>query len=266
MRICSCSINTRSISVRKISRRVVQSAVSRFDSIDSVKLEYAHRQGVVHRDIKPANLLLDSNGTVKILDMGLATVRGESDKPITKLTQTGTIMGTADYMAPEQALDSRHADARSDIYSLGGVLHDLIIGQPMYGGDTVIKKVLAHRDSPIPSLVERRSEVPETLNAVFQKMVAKQPEQRFQSMSEVIHALQGCLEMVQPSEELENLCVASQGLVEGEPRIIHAATINTELAQDETIPSRLLVDARTNTRAKTQSAPNSESERRHSPI
>jgi eukaryotic-like serine/threonine-protein kinase len=159
-------------------------------------LEYAHAQGVIHRDIKPHNLLLDNNGTVKILDMGLArieeAVAGTDAMATEGLTQSGQVMGTLDYMPPEQALDTSTVDLRADIYSLGCTLHYLLTGKPPYSGDTVGKKIVAHRENPIPCLRGLRSDVPESLDAVFQKMLAKRPEGRPQSMSEVISQLQGC--------------------------------------------------------------------------
>lgn len=152
-------------------------------------LEYAHEQGVVHRDIKPANLLLDSKGTVKVLDMGLARIEGDSAAG-SELTSTGTVMGTVDYMAPEQALNTKTADARSDIYSLGISLWYLLTGKCAYDGETLMAKLLAHRDAPIPSLCAMRSDVPAPLEAVFQKMVAKQALDRYQSMTDVIRSLE----------------------------------------------------------------------------
>ena len=154
-------------------------------------LEYAHKQGVVHRDIKPANLLLDTSGTVKILDMGLARIEGDSAGRA-ELTSTGAVMGTVDYMAPEQALSTKTADARSDIYSLGISLWYLLTGKCAYDGDTLMAKLLAHRDAPIPSLCALRGEVPSSVDAVFQKMVAKQAKDRYQSMTEVIRDLAAC--------------------------------------------------------------------------
>jgi len=154
-------------------------------------LEFAHGEGVVHRDIKPANLLLDKKGVVKILDMGLARLGGVGDdSPQADLTSTGTIMGTVDYMAPEQALDTKTADARADIYALGCSLHYLLTGKATYDGDTIMKKLLAHRDQPIPSLRAGRPEVSEQLEIVFKKMIAKKLEDRYQTMSEVIADLE----------------------------------------------------------------------------
>lgn len=157
-------------------------------------LQYAHMQKIVHRDIKPANVLLDKEGTVKILDMGLARIAGlveEEDKD--RLTASGQVMGTCDYMAPEQAMDTHHADARADIYSLGCTLYRLLTGDTMYKGETLAKILVSHQMAPIPSLSKMRGDVPQPLDAVFQKMVAKKPENRYQSMAEVIAALEVCV-------------------------------------------------------------------------
>ena len=159
-------------------------------------LQYAHGEGVIHRDIKPSNLLLDKRGTVKILDMGLARIEEAADAdgvPVEELTQSGYVMGSVDYMSPEQGFDLRTTDERSDVYSLGATMHFLLIGRPMYRANTVVKRILAHRDFPVPSLRAARPEVPEAVDAVFQRMVAKRPEDRPRSMTEVMTQLEGCL-------------------------------------------------------------------------
>jgi len=155
-------------------------------------LEFAHAKGVVHRDIKPANLLLGKDGVLKILDMGLARIEGDAAGQA-ELTGTGAIMGTIDYMAPEQAKSTKHADARADIYSLGCSLYYLLTGKATYEGDTLMAKLLAHQSQPIPSLRAARPDVSEQLDAVFQRMVAKQVDERYQTASEVIADLERLL-------------------------------------------------------------------------
>jgi serine/threonine-protein kinase len=154
-------------------------------------LEFAHSEGVVHRDIKPANLLLDQKGVVKILDMGLARIEEADGGAAAELTGTGTIMGTVDYMSPEQALNTKNADARADIYSLGISLYYLLSGKAAYAGETAMEKLMAHQNQPIPSLQDVQTTIPKQLDVVFKKMVAKAPGERYQSMSEVIEALSG---------------------------------------------------------------------------
>lgn len=155
-------------------------------------LQYAHEHGVIHRDIKPANLLLSESGTVKILDMGLARIES-ADGPQTELTSTGAVMGTVDYMAPEQALSTKDADARSDQYSLGISLWYLLTGKAAYQGDSLMARLLAHREAPIPSLSAMRQDVPKSVEAIFEKMVAKKAEDRYPSMAEAVADLESCL-------------------------------------------------------------------------
>ncbi|MCA9070949.1 MAG: serine/threonine protein kinase, partial [Planctomycetaceae bacterium] len=168
-------------------------------------LAFAHERGIIHRDIKPANLLLTEDRVVKILDMGLARIHSpefqpSSDESLTQLTRSDQIMGTVDFMAPEQAADVRLADHRADIYSLGCTLYWLITGRKLYRGDTLVQRLLAHREQKIPSLREVVPDVNESLDAVFQKMVAKQPDERQKSMLQVIQELERCIATLSRSE------------------------------------------------------------------
>ncbi len=152
-------------------------------------LEFAHKKGVIHRDVKPSNLLLDSQGTVKVLDLGLARIDGGAG-----LTGSGEVMGTVDYMAPEQAISARTVDARADIYSLGCALYYLLTGKPPYGGKSLMDVLLAHQSQPVPSLAAAQPAVSTALDAVFRKLVAKGRDDRYQTMTEVIAALGECPE------------------------------------------------------------------------
>ncbi|MBL8825997.1 MAG: protein kinase, partial [Planctomycetaceae bacterium] len=153
-------------------------------------LAFAHAEGVVHRDIKPANLLRDKKGVVRILDMGLARFedplgRGQDDG----LTQSGAVMGTVDYMAPEQAFNTRDAGPAADVYSLGCTLYRLLTGQALYSGETVVQKILAHREQPIPTLVSAGHTIPPALTKLYERMVAKKMEDR-PTMAEVVRELE----------------------------------------------------------------------------
>lgn len=154
-------------------------------------LEYAHSQGAVHRDIKPSNLLLDKTGTVMILDMGLARIEDPDDEDDAgRLTQAGQMLGTAEYMSPEQVEDPRHANAASDVYSLGCTMYYLLTASPPFRGSFVAETLIMHATTPIPSLKARRPDVPDALEAVFRRMMAKKPSDRYQTMTEVIEVLE----------------------------------------------------------------------------
>ncbi len=150
-------------------------------------LQHAHEKGFVHRDIKPGNLMRDRSGTIKILDMGLARSTNTGDR-LTERLDNGAVVGTADFIAPEQGLNQPNIDIRADIYSLGATFFALITGKPPFEGSTT-QKLLQHQLKNPPSLVSLDSTLPHGLSAVVAKMMAKKPEDRFQTPAEVIAAL-----------------------------------------------------------------------------
>jgi serine/threonine-protein kinase len=158
-------------------------------------LGYAHQQGIVHRDVKPRNLLRDASGVVKLADLGL--VRWDASfapaaAGLVPLTQAGDIAGSVDFMAPEQAMNSQRADQRSDIYGLGITLYYLLTGRLAYDGATILEKIIAHREQPTPSLRASRSDAPESLDAVWRRMAAKQSTDRYQSVADLLTDLRNC--------------------------------------------------------------------------
>jgi len=157
-------------------------------------LQCAHQRGIVHRDVKPSNLWLDPTGRIKVLDLGLARVLPSAQLALEAAqwpaTSSQHMLGTWDYVSPEQAKDPRAAGCPSDIYSLGCTLHYLLTGRPPYGGSTGLDKFLAHCNEPIPSLASRRLDVSAELDRVFTKMLAKAPDERFASLAELIDALE----------------------------------------------------------------------------
>lgn len=156
-------------------------------------LEYAHQRTIYHRNVKPANLMVDPQGNLRVTNMIMARVEDNSEafmSLVEGLTSPGFMMGTGDYLAPEQAVDAANVDGRADIYSLGCTLHEMLVGTPPFTDKGLVQKLLAHKSKPAPSLRAGRNDVPEWLDLVYQKMMAKDPAQRYQSMSEVIAALE----------------------------------------------------------------------------
>ncbi|MCP4375535.1 MAG: serine/threonine protein kinase [bacterium] len=162
-------------------------------------LTYAHQHNVIHRDIKPGNLLVSRDGTVKILDMGLARFT-EDEAADVSLTMIGPLMGTVEYMAPEHAANARDADHRSDIYSLGCTMYRMLTGRLPYGGETPVEKLIAQREHPIPQLSDKVSDIPEALQDIFARMVAKDPDDRYQSMEECLSDLQDVARKSKPCD------------------------------------------------------------------
>ncbi|MBT7254834.1 MAG: Hsp70 family protein [Planctomycetaceae bacterium] len=152
----------------------------------SVGLQYAHDRGMVHRDIKPSNLMLDVDGEVKLLDMGTARIGNQSEE---ELTKSGVIMGTVNYMSPEQAKDPHTVDHRCDIYSLGCTFYYLLTGKSLYQGD-MIQTLMAHANKPIPSVSAANPEIPTWVDTILAKMLAKNPAHRYSSLLEFRNELQ----------------------------------------------------------------------------
>jgi eukaryotic-like serine/threonine-protein kinase len=166
-------------------------------------LAFAHARGVVHRDVKPQNVLLDGEGRARVTDFGIA----RSLNLDVGVTQTGTVLGTSEYMAPEQAKGER-ASARSDVYSLGAVLYELLAGEVVFPGESFMAVALRHIGEPPRSILERRPDVPLRLAAALDRCLAKDPRDRFRSMDELVEELEACLaELDTPGDEQPTLIV-----------------------------------------------------------
>ena len=150
-------------------------------------LAHAHEMGLVHRDIKPANCLIDKHETVKLLDMGLA--RLIDDEASLTLENNENVLGTADYLAPEQALNSHKADARADIYSLGCTLYYLITGHPPFPDGSISERLLKHQVEQAPSIFKERPDAPSVLVNICNRMMAKRVDERYQTAGEVAERL-----------------------------------------------------------------------------
>jgi len=149
-------------------------------------LQYAHEHGVVHRDIKPENLLLTQDGNTLVADFGIARALGGDEH----LTQTGMSIGTPAYMSPEQASGEKTIDARTDVYSLGAVLFEMLAGEPPYTGPTAQAIILKRFTEPVPSVRRGRPSVPEGVDQAVQRALAPVPADRFATAAEFARALQ----------------------------------------------------------------------------
>lgn len=150
-------------------------------------LAHAYQQGIVHRDIKPANILIRQDGVVKLTDLGLA--RSIDDNTETSITRAGTTVGTVDYMAPEQARDSKAADIRSDIYSLGCTWYHMLTGRAPFSEGSLTNKLAAHATTPPPDPRGLNERVPEGIVAIIQRMMAKAQSARYQTPEELLEDL-----------------------------------------------------------------------------
>jgi eukaryotic-like serine/threonine-protein kinase len=150
-------------------------------------LSFAHARGLVHRDVKPQNVLLNEDGQAKVTDFGIAR-----SLDVHGVTQTGTVLGTSDYIAPEQARGQK-VDPKTDIYSLGAVLYELLTGEVPFSGDNFVAVAMRHVSEPAPSVLEHRPDCPLRLDLAIQRAMAKDPADRFASMDELCAELEACL-------------------------------------------------------------------------
>ncbi len=174
------------------SRVATQGVLSVPEAVDFLvqaasALNYAHSMGVIHRDIKPGNMMLTNRGVLKILDFGLADIESSSRRE----TTGKQLVGTIEYMSPEQIDRPSQVDQRTDIYSLGVTLFYLLTGHPMFSGE-IMHIAMSHRQVPPPALYELRNDCDLRLDAIFQRMVAKKTEDRFSDATEIIEALEEC--------------------------------------------------------------------------
>jgi serine/threonine protein kinase len=183
----------------------------------AIGLQHAHASGLIHRDIKPGNILVDRTGVVKILDLGLARFFNDDQDLLTKKYDE-SVLGTADYLAPEQAIDSHTVDGRADIYSLGATFYFLLTGQPPFAEGSVAQKLLWHQNRNPKPVREVRPEVPVEVAVIIEKMMAKKPQDRYQTPEKLAEAL---LPLTQapipppPDAEMPQLSIAAQGTASG---------------------------------------------------
>jgi serine/threonine protein kinase len=198
-------------------------------------LAYAHDRGVVHRDIKPSNILIDERGEVLLTDFGIAKMVEGSQS--TQLTAAGSVLGTPAYMAPEQA-QGKAVDGRSDIYSLGVVLYELLTGRPPYEAETPFAVVLMHINDPLPPPRSANPDISEPLERVVLKAMAKDPDQRFETAGAMAEALQNA-----QKETEETLVVPDSTTATQDPQTLQdtPATAPTENPQRRSLAPLLIV-------------------------
>ena len=158
-------------------------------------LAFAHAQGIVHRDVKPQNVLLNGDGRAKVTDFGIAR-----SVDVDGMTQTGTVLGTSNYIAPEQA-SGQPVDAQTDVYALGVVLYELLSGEVPFPGENFVAVAMKHVHEPPPNLLDVRSDVPLRVAAAVDRALEKDPDQRFPSMDALAAELEACLEELESSAD-----------------------------------------------------------------
>jgi len=229
----------------------------------AIGLQHAHEHGMVHRDIKPSNLILTSEGMVKVLDLGLARLRS-SPAESQGLTESGQMMGTLDYMAPEQADDAHTVDIRGDIYSLGCTLYKLLTGHAPFSGseyDRPIRKMMAHAQKSPPPVRQDRSDVPEGLQKAIDRLLAKDPADRYATPGAMADALgpftAGCnllaliaKAMASPTSGLE-----AEGARPADAESVSLATVSTDSGSEAEVVSASIGEAVRSREPKTSQVP-----------
>ncbi len=213
-------VNLRDL-VQRAGRLSIADAVS-FTLQVAEAIDHASRRDVIHRDIKPSNVLVMKDGKVKLVDMGLARL-SHVESTTHDLTASGVTLGTFDYISPEQAADPRDADVRSDIYSLGCTLFFILTASPPFPNGTVLQKLLSHSGEAPPDVREYRDDVDEALAQILAKMLAKQPDERYQQPSEL------CGELFLLAERLELPLRQSAGAIWMEPKARRRSRLEKQL-------------------------------------
>ena len=176
-------------------------------------MQHAHEAGLVHRDIKPANILLDRKGAIRVLDLGLARFFNDDNDLLTLKYDENNVLGTADYVAPEQAINSHEVDIRADIYSLGATFYFLLAGQPPFPEGKAAQKLIWHQMKEPTPVHELRPEVPKELSALVAKMLTKKPAGRHATPADVMAALEPWAKgepPIPPEEWMPRLCPAAR--------------------------------------------------------
>jgi serine/threonine protein kinase len=210
-------------------------------------LDHAFRNGIIHRDIKPGNILIDRTGHARLLDLGLARFYNDHTDQLTIKYDDKIVLGTADYIAPEQVANSHAVDIRADIYALGSTLYFLLAGHPPFPTGTVSQKLLWHRTKEPTPVREIRPEVPEALAGVLAKMMAKDTKQRYQTPAQVATALREFVPEVVPPplpEEMPRLSPAAMERVDpfapGDISVTPSRTASDAAMQPTDSPPRLI--------------------------
>jgi serine/threonine-protein kinase len=165
-------------------------------------LSFAHQQGLIHRDVKPQNVLMNGDGQAKVTDFGIARSLDVKHG----MTQTGTVLGTSDYIAPEQA-QGQHVDEHTDVYSLGVVLYEMLLDEVPFPGENFVAVAMRHINEEPPSIRDKRPDVPVRVEAAVHRAMAKDPADRFHSMAEFCAELEACLAEMQGTQVIAPVVV-----------------------------------------------------------